>query len=67
LQKNTRGQFHQRFYKQLLRTWNTKAQKYSPANSVFFALLGSVHAKAARKALMKLTPAEFWLHPYFDL
>jgi len=32
------------------------AKKYSQVDSLFFALLGSARAKAARKTLVKLTP-----------
>jgi len=34
-----------------------KHKKYSEVISLFLALLGSAHAKAAHRILMKLTPA----------
>ncbi len=49
-------QFYQRSMSIFLRTQIPKAQKkYSPSVS-FFALLGSAHAKAGCRMLIKLTP-----------
>jgi len=45
------------FYVQLFRLKIPKAQKKTVNLSVFFALLGSASVKAARRKLMKLTPA----------
>jgi len=53
----TQGKFHQHVYPQLLLTQIPKAQKDSQVISVFFALLGSLRAKAARKMLVKFLPA----------
>ncbi len=44
------------FYKQLLHLQIQKEQKRQSSYQCIFALLGSVHLKAARKPLMKLTP-----------
>ncbi len=43
------------FYEQLLQAQITKAQKRLTTLTVFLALLGSAHVKAARKTLVKLT------------
>ncbi len=53
---NTWGQFYQHIYEKLLPEEIPNAQKDSQINSVFFALLGSACAKAARKIMVKLTP-----------
>ena len=53
-QGTTVGQFHQFVYVQLLRPQILKAQKLLDL-TVFFALLGSGHVKAASKMLLKLT------------
>jgi hypothetical protein len=44
------------FYKQLLSAQIRKMQKNTVKLSVNFALLGSAHAKAASRLLLKLTP-----------
>jgi len=51
----SRCQFYQHFYVQLLSVQIPKAQKYCQEVSLFCAL-GSAHVKAARKMLMKSTP-----------
>jgi len=43
------------FYEQLLLEEIPKVQKRQSNNQYYFALLGSVHAKAATKTLVKLT------------
>jgi len=49
------------FYIQLLRSQIKKEWKYSQVVSLFFALLGSAHAKAGHRMLVKSTPAiHFW-------
>ena len=48
-----RGQSHH----QLLRAQTPKAQKKTAKSSSFFALSGSASIKAARRTLVKLTPA----------
>ena len=52
LAMETRGQFHQRVYVQLLRAQIPKAQKLLEL-TVFFAHFGSMRVKAVRKMLMK--------------
>jgi len=44
------------FYKQLLQEQITKAQRRQSSCQPFLAILGFVSSKAARRALMKLTP-----------
>jgi hypothetical protein len=50
-----KGQFYQRFTTSFYASRSRK-RKNTVKLSVFFALLGSVHEKAARRLLMKLTP-----------
>jgi len=47
------------FYAKLLHAQIPKEQKKTVKLSVFFVLLGSARAKAARRMLMKLTPAKY--------
>ncbi len=51
------GRFHQHF-KKLLRAQIPRAQIRPMVWLYFFAVLGSMHVKAVRKTLMKLTPCE---------
>ena len=53
----TRGQFHQYVYAQLLRKQVSKGKKLLDL-TVFFVLLGSAHVKAARKMMVKLTQGQ---------
>ena len=53
---NSRGQFHQHVYTQLLHAQMPKTQKKLHHLTVFFALMGSARIKSARQMLMKLTP-----------
>jgi len=49
------GSISSMFYKQLLHVKIPKAKKKTVKLSIFFVLLGSAHAKAASRMLMKLT------------
>jgi len=46
------------FYELLLRMQIPNAQKRQSHHQYLLALLGSTHAKAARRKLMKLTPGD---------
>ncbi len=50
------GSISPTFYERLLRSQIPKAEKMTDYLTLFFARLGSVHVKASRKMLVKLTP-----------
>jgi len=53
------------FYEQLLCAQIPKAQKDSQVTSVFFALFGSAHVKAACKMMAKFTSVRCKFHQHF--